>query len=95
MDDSTDNGSGQPQASDLPDHFGAGAIRRAMLGAEEWTSVDESCARLERNDKGNGERLARRFGNRLIFVKGVGWHRWSKKHWEPDPHGLSALACAH
>lgn len=38
--------------------------------------------RLPRNDKGNGERLRRRFGEDLLYVQEQGWFAWSGKHWD-------------
>lgn len=36
----------------------------------------------EMNEVGNRERFLDYFGDQLIHVKGLGWHRWNEKYWE-------------
>ncbi|MDX2223593.1 MAG: phage/plasmid primase, P4 family [Rhodospirillaceae bacterium] len=61
---------------------GVAAIRQALETARPWTPLDLEMARLERNDKGNAMRMARRFKDRALYVKGVGWHGWARTHWD-------------
>lgn len=60
---------------------GLDAVRAAKQAAEKFTPEDLECARLERNDSGNGERLRKRFGEKLMFARQVGWHWWTGKYW--------------
>lgn len=47
----------------------------------DWDAI-EGCARLEQNDTGNGQRLLRHFGGRIIHVRALGWFSWSGTHFE-------------
>jgi putative DNA primase/helicase len=37
-------------------------------------------------------KLAQRFGNRLLYVHGVGWHHWDGKRFAPDTSGAAERA---
>lgn len=36
---------------------------------------------IRKSHGGNGTRFARRFGHKVIFVKGIGWHEWDGSVW--------------
>jgi putative DNA primase/helicase len=76
---------GDPNAALEAQMFGGlDAVRAAKQAAEKFTPLDLKCARLERTDFGNGQRLRERFGDQLIWVKDIGWHGWSGKHWSQE-----------
>lgn len=50
----------------------------------EPTQEDRICARMLRNDIGNGERLRARYGRDLAFVPGLGWLAWARTHWDGE-----------
>ena len=37
-------------------------------------------------------KLGKQFRNKLLFVNGVGWHRWDGKRWAPDGDGAARRA---
>jgi putative DNA primase/helicase len=45
------------------------------------TPLDLDLARELRNDVGNARRFMARYGDRLVFVEGLGWHAWTATHW--------------
>ena len=47
-------------------------------------SIDSELAALPLNDTGNGQRLLRRFGDRILFVRDVGPYVWTGKVWDGD-----------
>ena len=52
-------------------------------------------AQLPCNDIGNAERLRRRHGRDLIFVRTVGWLAWDGKRWSVENGEAAARAWAH
>lgn len=46
------------------------------------------------NDTGNARRLLIWFGDELLFVRNVGWHRWAGTHWEVEGGDEHAARCA-
>lgn len=52
-------------------------------------------SRESRNDIGNAKRLIRRFGIDLLWVKDLGWHVWSGKHWDRERGERAAQQRAH
>jgi len=81
-------------------------IKKAVEGAEiidfvqkreEVTAgkLDEELSRLDNNDYGNGQRLIRRYGDRLTYVFGRGWYVWDGKRWQLDQESLRARSLAH
>ena len=46
------------------------------------------------NDTGNARRLLIWFGDELLFVRNVGWHRWDGTHWEYEGGDEHAARCA-
>lgn len=46
-------------------------------------------AAFERNDNGNGRRLALYFGDNLLYVPRLGWHRWDGGKWAADEDAIS------
>src|SRR5260370_18356630 len=46
------------------------------------SDVVKSCARQPENDSGNGQRLLMHFGDDLLHVRNIGWHAWTRSHWE-------------
>ena len=72
---------------------GADQMREAARSAQE--TLDLRLSRLPRNDMGNAERLVRRFGEDLIFVRDaggpVGWFAWTGTHWDRDKGESSSL----
>lgn len=71
---------------DLAAHRGKRGRGRGRRASEEDapTDLDRACARLPRNDYGNGQRLLRRFPGRLMFVPEIGWHGWDGRRWSVD-----------
>ncbi|MCV6548574.1 MAG: phage/plasmid primase, P4 family [Cohaesibacter sp.] len=47
----------------------------------DCSDLDRELAELDRNDLGNAERLQRRFGDDLLYVRDMGWHFWDGAHW--------------
>jgi putative DNA primase/helicase len=47
-------------------------------------SIDAELAALPLNDTGNGQRMLRRFGDRILFVRDVGPYVWTGKMWDGD-----------
>ena len=47
-------------------------------------SIDAELAALPLNDTGNGQRLLRRFGDRILFVRDVGPYVWTGKLWDGE-----------
>lgn len=41
---------------------------------------------------GMAVKLGKQFGNKLLYVNGVGWHRWDGKRWAPDGNGAARRA---
>lgn len=50
---------------------------------------------LEMSDLGNAMRLVKRAGDRLMFVKDVGWFGWDGKSWRLDDGERLAIRLAH
>lgn len=46
------------------------------------------------NDTGNARRLLIWFGEEIIFVRNVGWHRWAGTHWDAEGGEEHAARCA-
>lgn len=46
------------------------------------------------NDTGNARRLLIWFGEELLHVRNVGWHRWAGTHWEYEGGEEHAARCA-
>lgn len=44
----------------------------------------EECSRLPLNDLGNARRFLRHFGEKLLYVRGLGWHVWDERRWAHD-----------
>lgn len=79
-------------------------VRQAIAGAERLTDdgsgdgdcSDLGCARLPRNDIGNGERFRRRFGSNVTNVTGAGWHcydgaRHKREMDDPPPNVMQRV----
>lgn len=50
-------------------------------GEGDAFEFDKALARLPRNDIGNSERFRKRFGDRFMMVRDVGWHYFDGKSW--------------
>lgn len=79
--------------------MGDEAIIAALDSAEEdagpgedrpVSPLDAECAKLLRNDVGNGERLRAREGPDLAWVPGLGWAVWNGAIWDAQDGGLEA-----
>lgn len=82
------------------DTRGKNAIAAAVEGAEPPAPAEDGSLDLElfafpRNDYGNGQRLIRRFGRDLMYVRGHGWYCWDGKRWRMDEEGHHAQQLAH
>lgn len=68
----------------LPDGAGAGDPRPPApdIGRDHVDRL-EAAMRLLPNDTDNGRRLIHWRGEDLTFVRDVGWHLWTGRHWEP------------
>ena len=70
----------------------------------DWREIDPDvltqCAREPQNDTGNGQRLIKHFGERLLNVretsdgKLAGWHVWTGAHWKREGGGEAAIGYA-
>lgn len=80
-----------------PAEGGAGGERtqraRVMALAQDsdklWRAIAQPL-----NDTGNGRRLLIWFGDELMYVRDVGWHRWCGTHWDREGGEEHALRCA-
>ncbi len=51
--------------------------------------IDTTGFNYRKTDTGNAERLVRRFGGRIRYVRDIGeWRVWDEKRWSPDTHGV-------
>ena len=50
-------------------------------GEGDAFEFDKALSRLPRNDIGNSERFRKRFGDRFMMVRDVGWHYFDGKSW--------------
>ena len=50
----------------------------------DFNQLDKSMCFYPQSDLGNSQRLRKRFGDDLIYVKGSGWHGWSVTHWSAE-----------
>jgi P4 family phage/plasmid primase-like protien len=51
--------------------------------------IDTTGFNYRKTDTGNAERLVRRFGDRIRYVRDIGeWRVWDEKRWAPDTHGI-------
>lgn len=72
---------------------GEDALRDLFGKAEPETDLQLS--RLQRNDTGNATRLIKRFGQNLLWVRDLGWHVWSGRHWNHEGGESEAQQRAH
>ena len=72
-------------------------IAEAINNAEEHVLAPDELelAKFDRSDLGNAKRLVARFGRDLIFVDGIGWHRWDGQRWQSEGGESAALTVAH
>ncbi len=54
---------------------------RGASHLEAWEKVRQ-CAKLLQNDTDNGRRLIIWFGDRIRFIRDIGWASWTGTHWE-------------
>jgi len=73
---------------EFEDHQPGGAGR----GGDD---VTRKCAASALNDVGNGKRLIRRYGDRLIYVEGLGWLAWEGSRWSVEDGERRAQQWAH
>jgi putative DNA primase/helicase len=57
---------------------------RAPEGEHKPQDIDRFLAGRAQNDIGNAERLAKRYGEEIMYVPGIGWHGWTDTHWSRD-----------
>lgn len=61
---------------------GSGGVPQGgNAGEADAFEFDKALARLPRNDIGNSERFRKRFGDRFMMVRDVGWHYFDGKSW--------------
>lgn len=60
----------------------------------DGNDVVRKCVPLPLNDYGNGLRLVRHFGARLLWVPGMGWLRWDGNRWCGEQGDLRAHGLA-
>lgn len=72
---------------------GDAAVRDLFAKAEPAT--DAACATMPRNDYGNGQRLAKRFGRYLRHVADIGWYFFDGQRWSAKLGADRAYECAH
>jgi putative DNA primase/helicase len=70
----------------------------------DWQSIDREllaiCAEQPQNDTGNGQRLLKHFGNRILHVRELsdgklaGWHMWTGTHWKREGGPEAAILYA-
>ena len=57
--------------------------------APKRPEIDTIGFNYRKTDTGNAERLVRRFGGRIRYVRDIGeWRVWDEKRWAPDTHGI-------
>lgn len=54
-----------------------------------WRSIAQP-----QNDVGNAQRLLIWFGDEVMYVRDVGWHKWTGTHWEREGGEEHATRCA-
>ena len=84
----SDGQGGAPPPRDPEGEDGAGG------SGFSGTPLDRELAGLPPNDTGNGQRLLRRFGSEIRFVREVGPHIWTGTHWDGVGGGEHALRLA-
>lgn len=72
------------------------SIDDVPLGADDrdLAEIIERCATQPQNDTGNGKRLLAHFGDMLLHIRKVGWHKWSGTHWIGEGGDEAATRCA-
>lgn len=85
----------KPRQTQPPDGYGEGdegdlgleggsAPGVAAPELDDGAPIDLALSRKPRNDMGNAQRLIRRHGERLRYVKDVGWLAWHEGRWSLD-----------
>lgn len=64
-------------------------------GHPKFSKIDEDLRFRPLNDMGNGQRLLKRHGEKLIYVENIGWCGWTGTHWSFDDGQRLAEKCAH
>ena len=64
-------------------------------GGSDGGGSDLDLAYLVRNDYGNAQRLIRRFGTEMLYVRDVGWHTFNGKRWSREEGKDLATRFAH
>jgi len=64
------------------------------LTAEEWETL-EFCATLDENDRDNGQRLLKWYGQKVLHVSETGWLTWTGTHWDFETGQHAVERCAH
>ena len=71
----------------------AGELPGGRLSSEQWQTLVD-CAALQENDRDNGKRLLKWYGERLLHIGEFGWCEWLGTHWEHEQGEHAVIRCA-